>query len=120
MTPEDHKSTAQALLNTEKQRAQIGLLSLQYPEMKIEDAYAIQNQILRSKQAAGRSVSGWKIGLTSKAMQYALNIDIPGSGALFDGMLFDHKGHVPQDRFIQPRVEAEIAFEFKSPIGAAD
>ena len=24
-------------------------------------------------------------------------------------MLFDHKGHVPQDRFIQPRVEAEIA-----------
>ena len=32
-------------------------------------------------------------------------------------MLFDHKGHVPQDRFIQPRVEAEIAFVFKSPIG---
>ncbi len=116
MTPEDHKSAAQALLNAEKQRAQIGLLSLQYPEMKIEDAYAIQNQILRAKQAAGRSVIGWKIGLTSKAMQYALNIDIPDSGVLFDDMLFDHKGHVPQDRFIQPRVEAEIAFVFKSPI----
>ena len=69
-----------------------------------------------SKQAADRSVIGWKIGLTSKAMQYALNIDIPDSGVLFDDMLFDHKGHVPQDRFIQPRVEAEIAFVFKSPI----
>ena len=80
MTPEDHKSATQALLNAEKKRAQIGLLSLQYPEMEIEDAYAIQNQILRSKQATGRSVIGWKIGLTSKAMQYALNIDIPDSG----------------------------------------
>ena len=73
---------------------------MQYPEMEIEDAYAIQNQILRLKQAAGRSVIGWKIGLTSKAMQYALNIDIPDSGVLFDDMLFDHKGHVPQDRFL--------------------
>ena len=32
-------------------------------------------------------------------------------------MLFNHKRHAPQDRFIQPRVEAEIAFVFKSPIG---
>lgn len=117
MTPEDHKSATQAFLNAEKKRAQIGLLSLQYPEMEIEDAYAIQNQILRSKQAAGRSAIGWKIGLTSKAMQYALNIDIPDSGVLFGDMLFDHKGHVPKDRFIQPRIEAEIAFVFKSPIG---
>ena len=36
MTPEDHKSATQALLNAEKKRAQIGLLSLQYPEMEIE------------------------------------------------------------------------------------
>ena len=68
--------------------------------MKIEDAYAIQNQILKSKLVDGRSVIGWKISLTSKAMQYALNIDIADSGVLFDDMLFDHKGHVPQDRFL--------------------
>ena len=80
MTAEDQRSVAQALLNGEKQRAQIGLLSLQYPEMQIEDAYAIQNIILREKQTACRSVIGWKIRLTSKAMQYALNIDIPDSG----------------------------------------
>ncbi|MFZ8947157.1 MAG: 2-oxo-hepta-3-ene-1,7-dioic acid hydratase, partial [Paracoccaceae bacterium] len=60
-----------------------------------------------------------KIGLTSKAMQSALNIDIPDSGVLFDDMLFDHDGLVPKDRFIQPRVEAEIAFVFKSPLGGA-
>ena len=100
MTLEGHKSAAQALLNAEKQPDQIGLLSLQYPEMKVEDAYAIKKRILRSIQSAGRSVIGWKIGLTSKAMQYVLNINIPDIGVLFDYMLFDHKGHVPRDRFI--------------------
>ena len=117
MMPGDHKSAAQDLLDAGKQRARISLLFLQYPEMKIEYAYAIQNQNLKAKKATGRSVIGWKIRLTSKAMQYALNIDMPDSGVLFGDMLFDHKGHVPQDRFIQSRIEAEIAFVFKSPVG---
>ena len=119
MTPAQHASTARALLHAEAERTQIGLLSLQYPEMEMRDAYAIQNEILNAKRASGRSVIGWKIGLTSKAMQSALNIDIPDSGVLFDDMLFDHDGLVPKDRFIQPRVEAEIAFVFKSPLGGA-
>ncbi len=62
------------------------------------------------KIADGRRVIGWKIGLTSKAMQYALNIDIPDSGILFDDMYFEDRATVPAGRFIQPRIEAEIAF----------
>ena len=46
----------------------------------MDDAYAIQNALYRAKLGTGRHVVGWKIGLTSKAMQYALNIDIPDSG----------------------------------------
>lgn len=119
MTPAQHASAARALLHAEVERTQIGLLSLQYPEMEMRDAYAIQNEILNAKRVSGRSVIGWKIGLTSKAMQSALNIDIPDSGVLFDDMLFDHDGLVPKDRFIHPRVEAEIAFVFKSPLEGA-
>ncbi|RDL50400.1 2-hydroxyhexa-2,4-dienoate hydratase [Ensifer sp. M14] len=59
---------------------------------------------------------GWKIGLTSKAMQYALNIDIPDSGVLFDDMMFEDGATIPADRFIQPRIEAEIAFVMKAPL----
>ena len=86
----------------------------------MDDAYAVQNAIYRAKLAQGRSVVGWKIGLTSKAMQYALNIDIHDSGILFDDMVFKNGEMVPKGRFIQPRVEAEIAFMMKSPIGGAD
>jgi len=120
MTPDDHTQIAAQLLEAENAGKQIGILTLQHPEMGMDDAYAIQNAIYQAKLAEGRSVIGWKIGLTSKAMQHALNIDIPDSGILFDDMLFSNGAKIPKGRFIQPRVETEIAFVMKSSIGGAD
>jgi len=117
MTPDQHTLAATQLLEAEANGQQIGLLSERYPNIGMDDAYAIQNQLLQSRLAAGREVIGWKIGLTSKAMQYALNIDIPDSGILFDDMAFESGSTVPAGRFIQPRIEAEIAFVMNSPIG---
>lgn len=120
MTPQEHDRAAADLLSAEKTGEQIDLLTLRHPGMGMDDAYAIQNAIYRAKLKEGRSVIGWKIGLTSKAMQYALNIDIPDSGILFDDMHFEHGATVPAGRFIQPRIEAEIAFVMKGAIGGTD
>ena len=120
MTPEEHASAAAALLRAEATRTQIGLLSLAHPDMTMDDAYAIQNEILSAKIAQGCQIAGWKIGLTSKAMQAALNIDVPDSGILFDDMEFANGSEVPAGRFIQPRIEAEIAFIMKSAISGQD
>lgn len=120
MTPEDHADAAHDLLKAEASRKQIDLLTLRNPQMTMDDAYAVQSAIMDTKLAQGRKVIGWKIGLTSKAMQYALNIDIPDSGILFDDMLFNTGDTVPAGRFIQPRIEAEIAFVMKDSIGGAD
>lgn len=111
MTPQDHEAAASALFKAEHARQQTGLLSLRYPGMNMDDAYAVQSALVELKKAAGRKVIGWKIGLTSKAMQYALGIDIPDSGVLFDDMEFAHGTTVPAGHFIQPRIEAEIAFK---------
>jgi 2-oxo-hept-3-ene-1,7-dioate hydratase len=116
MTPAEHAQAAADLLEAERSKTQIGLLSLRYPQITMDDAYAIQNALSAAKLAQGRRVIGWKIGLTSKAMQSALNIDIPDSGILFDDMLFASGDTVPKGRFIQPRVEAEIAFVMKAPL----
>jgi len=78
------------------------------------DAYAIQKAWIEMKVAQGRTVKGHKIGLTSKAMQSALNIDEPDSGILLDDMFFADGGLVPTDRFIATRVEAELAFVMKA------
>ena len=120
MTPQDHTLAAANLLEAERTGEQIGLLTRNHPDMGMDDAYAIQNAIYRAKLEQGRNVVGWKIGLTPKAMQYALNIDIPDSGILFDDMVFETGATAPKGRFIQPRIEAEIAFILKSPLGGAD
>jgi len=103
-------AAATDLFNAEVAGEQIGLLSLRHASLDMDDAYRIQSQLVERKKAAGRKVIGWKIGLTSKAMQQVLNIDIPDSGLLFDDMLFPDGATVPAGRFIQPRIEAEIAF----------
>lgn len=120
MTPEEHADAAARLLAAEKSGKQIRILTLDYPEMGMDDAYAIQSALYKAKIAEGRSVIGWKIGLTSKAMQYALNIDIPDSGILFDDMMFPNGTTISKGKFIQPRIEAEIAFVMKTALSGVD
>ena len=120
MTPEEHAAAGAALFEAERACRQIGILSLKCPGMTLDDAYAVQAAFVERKIAAGGKVAGWKIGLTSRAMQDALKIDTPDSGVLFDDMLFQSGDTVPAGRFIQPRIEAEIAFVLKAPLAGAD
>jgi len=94
----------------EKTRTQIRQLSLQYPGMTIEDAYAIQRQWVTVKIAEGRKLRGHKVGLTSRAMQASSQISEPDFGDLLDDMFYDSGADLPMARFIVPRVEVELAF----------
>ncbi|CAN7167693.1 2-oxo-hepta-3-ene-1,7-dioic acid hydratase [Bradyrhizobium sp. LjRoot220] len=114
------RSCAERLDHAEKTRTQIRQLSLEHPGISIADAYAIQKAWVEIKIAQGRIVKGHKIGLTSKAMQSALNIDEPDSGVLLDDMFFADGGLVPTDRFIATRVEAELAFVMKTRLSGPD
>jgi 2-oxo-hept-3-ene-1,7-dioate hydratase len=100
----------------ERTREPIRQFSLQYPDMTIEDAYAVQHAWVAQKLAGGRTLRGRKIGLTSRTMQQAVSITEPDYGALFDDMFFDDAGTVPHDRFIRPRVEVELAFVLGTPL----
>lgn len=119
LTDAQVNATAQSLVDAEAAGEQVGLLSLQFPELSMDDAYRIQSGIMAHKLASGRRIIGWKIGLTSKAMQQALNIDIPDSGILFDDMAFESDSTIAAGRFIQPRIEAEIAFVMGKQIGGS-
>ena len=82
LSKEEIRVAAESLHRAEKTRTQIRQFSLEYPAITVEDAYAIQKNWIEIKTAEGRTVRGHKIGLTSKAMQSALNIDEPDSGIL--------------------------------------
>lgn len=120
MTPVEVAAAAEALDEAERSRRQIGLLSLAHPGMTMDDAYAVQAAWVKCKLASGKRIIGRKIGLTSKAMQQALNIDIPDSGILLDDMLFENGATIPRSRFIQPRIEAEIAFVMSGDLKGPD
>jgi 2-oxo-hept-3-ene-1,7-dioate hydratase len=116
LTAPEISQAAARLVQAEKTRVQTGLLSIRHPEMTMDDAYAVQSAYVAARHAEGRKTIGWKIGLTSKAMQSALNITTPDSGVLLDDMVFEDGATIAADRFIQPRIEAELAFVLKSPL----
>ena len=120
LSRDDIRLAAERLDQAEKTRKQIRQISLDHRGITIEDAYAIQKAWIEMKVAQGRVVKGHKIGLTSKAMQSALNIDEPDSGVLLDDMFFADGGLVPSDRFIGTRVEAELAFIMKHRLAGPD
>lgn len=120
MTPDQISEAADRLFAAERSGQQCDLLSIDYPGLTLDDAYAVQAALVDLKLAAGRQKIGWKIGLTSRAMQQALGIETPDSGVLFDDMLFETGEVVPRGRFIEPRIEAEIAFTMKDDISGAN
>ncbi|MBC6441694.1 MAG: hypothetical protein GDA53_00955 [Rhodobacteraceae bacterium] len=117
--PDQITAAAGALVRAERTKTRIRLISGDHPDMDMTDAYAVQARVVATKDAAGATRVGWEIGLTSRAMQQALGIDIPDSGVLFNDMVFPTGGRVPAGRFIGHRVEAEIAFVLKSYITGA-
>lgn len=116
LSPSDIQEAAARLNAAERSREQIGQLSLQHPDISIEDAYAIQRSWVEQKIRDGRKLVGHKIGLTSRAMQVSSNITEPDFGALLDDMLFDEGTDIPFQRFIVPRVEVELAFILGKPL----
>lgn len=77
-----HTAIADELHRANRDRTPVPLLTARYPDMVIEDSYAIQKIWAERQVEAGRHPVGHKIGLTSKAMQDATGIDEPDYGVI--------------------------------------
>ncbi|HEY1104889.1 MAG TPA: 2-keto-4-pentenoate hydratase, partial [Agromyces sp.] len=73
-------------------------------------AYAVQSLGIDRLLADGRRIVGRKIGLTSPAVQAQFGVYSPDYGVLLDDMVFADREPIDLGRFLQPRVEAEVAF----------
>ena len=111
---------AQRLDDAERSKSLITAFTREYPDLTIEDAYAIQRAWTKLQLSRGRIVRGHKIGLTSKAMQNAVGISEPDYGVLFADMFYPDASPIPFDRFHAPRIEVELAFVLKTPLKGPD
>lgn len=112
----DHDARVEAaerLLAAYETREPIDPLTATYDGMGLDDAYAIQLHQLDRFAEHGRTVKGHKVGLTSMAMQRLLGVSEPDYGHLLDDFFYLEHLAIPTDRFIQARVEPEVAFVLK-------
>ncbi len=116
MSDADRSKAADILIAAEKEHRQAVQLSKTWPGISMEDAYAISTEVADRKIAAGAKLIGFKVGLTSKAMQRSSQIDEPDYGHLLDTMLIADGARVPHEKFCLPRVEVELAFVLEKPL----
>src|SRR4051794_11684943 len=111
-TRTDGAQIAATLLHAFERGEAVEPIAAAHPQLGVDDAYAIQRELVAGHARAGRAVAGRKIGLTSLAMQRQLGIDSPDFGVLLDSHVFASgaKLSLTALRTIAPRIEAEVAF----------
>ena len=119
-SPELINQLAAELQQSQATRTPVEHFSKRHPGMTVEDGYRIGRAWVELQKAAGQTVIGHKIGLTSRAMQISSQIDEPDYGTLLDNMRYVAQAgevlEIPVKNFIAPRVEVELAFVLKAPL----
>ena len=110
MTFEELHVCAERLYIARRDHVPIPPLSSNAGLRDAELAYSVQEINTQRWLKEGRRLVGRKIGLTSKAVQDQLGVNEPDYGMLWGDMTFSAGEEIYASRFIQPRVEAEIAF----------
>ncbi|MGW4955432.1 2-keto-4-pentenoate hydratase [Streptomyces parvulus] len=85
-------------------------VSSRFPELAVEDAYRIQMINAEHRMLAGDRIVGYKVGLTSRAMQQQMGIHEPDSGCIHSNSLAQDGSRLRVDAYRSPRIETEIAF----------
>jgi 2-keto-4-pentenoate hydratase len=103
------RGLAERLLDEHRQ----GLPFRPLPELSpdaVDDAYRVQQEYVRLRQQERPSaVAGYKIGLTSPAMQAMCGIDSPVYGSIFADTLYASGAELSEARFQHLGIEFEIA-----------
>jgi 2-keto-4-pentenoate hydratase len=107
---------AQALYTARRDRRPIDPLSEVDAALTADDAYAIQRHLTSMIIADGGELRGYKLGLTSWAMQESLGVNEPDFGPLLSSAMAGNGATIDIDQLIAPRIEAEIALRLGSPL----
>ena len=111
MSPEEIDRLARHLDSARRDRRSVERLTLEHPNLGLEDAYAIQEAGLRLRHAAGERTIALKMGLTSEAKRQQMGLHSPVFGELTDLMRVPDRGVFRLEGGIHPKIEPEICFE---------
>ena len=103
-------------MHAERTREWTEPISNRCPEADVDDAYRIAIAVRDLKRAAGHTVKGHKIGLTSKAMRQLTNATEPDYGFIYDDWFALEGSAVSRATMNRPLVEVELAFVMRDEL----
>jgi 2-keto-4-pentenoate hydratase len=89
--------------------------------LDLPTAYAIERELVRMRGAAGHRSVGVKVGYANKALWRALKLETLVWAHMYDDTVRYAHGNAAAlslARTISPRIEPEIVFKMKAPLGA--
>lgn len=117
MNKEEVNNLAQHLYDAELNQTAIDKITVSNkPDLSIEEAYQIQQQLNKLRIANGHRVFAPKLGLTSPAKMKQMNVEHPIYGYVFYSMLVSNNKEFSIHDYIQPRVEPEISVILKNEL----
>ena len=110
-------AAAAALARARATRTPLPAFTATAPDLGADWAYAVQDHDRSARLAAGETLIGAKLGLTSPAKQARMGVDQPVIGFLTDAMELRPDGvGAALATWIQPRIEPEIVFVLARPL----
>ena len=120
LTPATIEATARACLEMHRTRTRYRPLDAALRAAPLDDAYRIQDALHRLMAEAGRGdIAGWKIALTSRAMQQLTGVDQPAAGAIFSTVVHPSPARIDLAAYHHLGVEFEIAVRLTADLPAA-
>lgn len=111
---------AKYVYDAEKNKYEVAKITEElFPNLNAEDAYLIQNEVIKLRERDGHNVFAPKMGLTSKAKWDQMGVDSPIVGYIFDDMIEEGNTINVLD-YIHPKIEPEIAIVLKNEISGLD
>jgi len=120
LTAETIEAAARAAFKTYTTRTRYRPLDAALRAAPLEDAYRIQDALHRVMAEAGRGeIAGWKIALTSRAMQQMTGVDQPAAGAIFSKVVHASPARVDVAAYHHLGVEFEVAVRVADDLPAS-
>jgi len=99
-----------ALLKAKKERRSIDSPSSAFGAISVEDAYDVQDMLIKHMLEKDERIVGWKVGATSHAVMEQLKIKEPFLGCMTSRSEFSFLKEIKSSHFCKLAVEGEIVF----------
>ena len=119
----DLKQLASELMKAYGDRTLVASPSTRDAAFDLNDAYAVEGELVRLRTTAGKRTTGLKVGYANKAVWRALKLETLFWAQMYDDTVQYASGNeatLSIGRMVAPKIEPEIVFKVKTPVAGAD